>query len=340
MKGYVTLFFAVAILLLLIPLPALPMASPSSPPSIHVSAPSADQNPANTTATATTTTIPNKKAAVFRILCGEQVVTLSEREFLIRTLAFEMPALYHTEALKAQAVAAYTYYGRRRAAQQQDADPALKGADFVSPADTFPHNYTTEKLQEVWGNNFTTYYNKLSAAVDAVLGKTITYQGQLIDACYFAISNGSTESADTIWGQDVPYLQAVASPGDCLCADFQTTITMTADQVKTALLAAQPTLTLPEAPAAWFGQPTCSAAGTVISIPVGNADFTGVALRQALGLRSATFTVVWQETQFTFMVKGYGHGVGMSQYGADFLARQGYTWEEILKYYYKGVTVC
>lgn len=351
MKGYIVVFLLAAALLLLIPLPALPSRAPAAAPSASRDTPTADNNPDNqpaaatttttttATVTTTTTTAPKADEAVFHLLCGEKVVTLSEREFLIRTLAFEMPAAYHAEALKAQAVAAYTYYGRRRTAQQKEADPALKGAHFVSPADTFPDNYTAEALRATWGDNFDTYYNKIAAAVDAVLGKTITYKGELIDACYFAISNGSTESAKTVWGQEVAYLQAVASPGDCLSPGYQTTVTLTADQVKAALLAAQPALVLPQDPAGWFGQATCSPTGTVTVMPVGSGSFTGTALRSALSLRSATFTVAWQNGQFLFTVKGYGHGVGMSQYGADFLARQGYTYQEILQYYYKDVTI-
>ena len=350
MKGYIIVFLLAAVLLLLIPLPALPTATPPSAPSVS-DAPTADPNPDNvtvaaTTAATTTTTVPTTTTtapandkAVFRLLCGEEVVTLSEREFLIRTLAFEMPATYHAEALKAQAVAAYTYYGRRRQAQEKEPDPALKGAHFTSPAANFPAGYTAEALRATWGEQFDAYYNKISAAVETVLGKTVTYKGELIDACYFALSSGSTEAAKTVWGQEVAYLQAVASPGDCLAKDYQTTVTMTADQVKAALLAAQPTISLPEDQAGWFGQATRSAAGTVTTIPVGDGSFTGPSLRQALSLRSAVFTVAWQEGQFLFMVKGYGHGVGMSQYGADFLARQGYTWQEILQYYYTDVTI-
>lgn len=336
MRGYVLIFLLAAALLLLIPVVALPAATPTG-------GDTASALPAVTTTTAppaaTTTTAPSTEDDVFRILCDDEVVTLSRREFLIRTLAFEMPAVYHEEALKAQAVAAYTYYGRRRAAQQKQADPALKGADFATPAKPFPEGYTVDKLKETWGDSFDTYYTKICAAVDAVEGVTVTYQGELIDACYFALSNGSTESAAVVWGQDVAYLQAVASPGDCLAKDYQTAVTMTAEQVKAALLAARPQLLLGEDPAAWFGQPTLSEAGTVTAIPVGNDTFSGTALRQALSLRSATIAVTWADGQFTFTVKGYGHGLGMSQYGADFLARQGYSYKEILQYYYTDVTV-
>ncbi len=333
MKGYIWLFLVAAAVLLILPLPMLPGSAGDGTSSLPEDTLPPGTSPGDTTSMDTAT------QDTFRVLCGEEVVTLTAREFLIRTLAFEMTPSYHQEALKAQAVAAYTYYGRRRQASRAQPDAALKGADFATPDSRFPGDFTVEALKTRWGNQFDGWYNKLCSAVDGVLGKTITYEGQLIDACYFAVSNGSTESAQTVWGQAVPYLVAVASPGDALCPDYETTVTLTVEQVRAALLDAQPSLTLPQDAAAWFGQPTLSAAGTVTTIPVGNGSFTGTALRQALGLRSATFAVAFSEGQFRFTVKGYGHGVGMSQYGADYLARQGYTWQEIVQYYYKGITI-
>ncbi len=327
MKGYGLLFLLATVVMLLLPLPALPRSSAAPPPPTESTAPSA-----------TTTAVAPAPAGMFRVLCGEQVVTLSQREFLIRTLAFEMSPTTHTEALKAQAVAAYTYHSRRRALQQAQPTPALQGADFASPDDKFPGEYTADKLREQWGTAYDNYYQKLCQAVDSVAGYTLTRDGALIDACYFAISNGSTESAATVWGADIPYLQAVASPGDRLAPDYQTTCTLTPEAVRTAL-AAEPNVALPEDPAAWFGTPTLSAAGTVDTIPVGGTPLRGTRVRELFGLRSATFTVEYSGGQFTFTVRGYGHGVGMSQYGADYLARQGYTFEEILAHYYTGVTL-
>lgn len=336
MKGYVLVILLAAAILLLLPLPALPrreaaVATPTDSLSL----------PDHTTPLIPPTDQSNSssKEETFRILCGEQVVTMSEQDFLIATLAFEMGPSYHTEALKAQAAAAYTYYARRRQAQQTQADAALKGADFVTPDEKFPSQYTKEALKKTWGEQYDANYNKLVEAVKAVTGKTIVYEDTLIDACYFSISNGSTESAETLWGKDIPYLQPIASPGDLLAPNYQTTVTLTAAQVQTALKALQPALVLPEKAADWFGQASLSAAGTVITQPVGNGSFSGTQLREAFGLRSPTFSVAYQNESFTFTVKGYGHGVGMSQYGADHLARQGYSWQEILQYYYKGVTI-
>ncbi len=334
MKGYGLILLILAVLLLLIPLPALPKqattAAPTQPPPLSTTSPST---------TTTTTQTEKPEEAVFKMLCGDEVITLPQREFLFRTLAMEMPASYHDEALKAQAVAAYTYYHRRRVAQAKKADPALKGADFVTPNDQFPQEYTEEHLRERWGSKYDTYCEKINAALDAVEGKVITYKNQLIDACFHAISNGTTESADVVWGAEVPYLQAMASPGDRTAPGYQSERKLTPDQVKEALSGLDPAVKLPEDPAAWFGKPTLSAAGTVETQPVGNQKLAGTKVRQLMGLRSAAFTVTYQEGEFIFTVFGYGHGVGMSQYGADYLARQGYTYQEILAHYYADTKV-
>ena len=336
MKGYSLLILLTAALLLLLPLAAF------SHSTATVTQPDDSQPPQ------TDDSIPDEQSsadehvaidAEFRLLCGDRVETLEERDFLIRTLAMEMSPTYHTEALKAQAVAAYTYYARRRQQQEQEADPALLGAHFATPNAEFPAAYTEEALRQRWGDQYEHYYQKICDAVDAVRGQTITYQDTLIDACYHAISAGCTESARTVWGADIPYLQAVASPGDRLAPTYELTCTFTVEEMRQALTAAQPTPTLGDDPAAWFGEPTLSEAGYVASIPVGDAALPGTQVRKALGLRSAAFSVTYREGNFTVITSGYGHGVGLSQYGADYLARQGYSYKEILEYYYTDVTL-
>ncbi len=335
MKGYGLFLLVMALLLLLIPLPALSGTAKSTAAEDSAKTQPVTTTAAKTTRTTKTTTPKEEEQGVFRILCGDRVVTLTDREFLIRTLAMEMLPSFHTEALKAQTVAAYTYYSRRRA----NPDPDLKGADFATPYEAFPEDYTPKKLQQRWGKQYDTYYKKLTEAVDAVMGKTITHQGKLIDACYHATSNGCTESAKVVWGSDVAYLQAVASPGDRLAPGYESTVTLTADQVKAILKKEEPSLSLGKKPATWFGKATLSAAGTVKTQTVGDKTLSGTRVRELFGLRSATFTVEYEKDGFVFTVCGYGHGVGMSQHGADYLARQGYSWQEILKYYYKGVSI-
>ena len=332
MKGYGWLVLIIAIILLLLPLPAYSAPTDGGTPSPSASA--------DTPADAKPTTAPDTpvEGAVFRVLCGDEVVTLTEEDFLLRILAMELSSDTHPEALKAQAVATYTYYARRRQAQTEKADPALKGADFATPKDSFPADYTDEKLQERWGEKYEENRQALVAAIAAVQGVTMTYDGKLIDACYHAISCGSTESAATVWGADIPYLQAVASPGDRLAPTYASRVTVSAEEAKAVLTAELPDLALGDDPATWFGTPTLSAAGTVAEQPVGsNGRLAGTRVRQLFGLRSAAFTITCDGQNFAFSVKGYGHGVGMSQYGADYLARQGYTYDEILHYYYTDI---
>ena len=197
----------------------------------------------------------------------------------------------------------------------------------------------TASLRSAWGENYDSHRKKLAEAVAAVRGITLTYDGKLIDACYHAISCGNTEAAATVWGADIPYLQTVASPGDRLSPTFASEVTLSVEETKTILTTELPGVTLDADPSAWFGTPILSDAGTVAQQPVGNTQLAGTRIRQLFGLRSAAFSVVYDGTDFTFSVKGYGHGVGMSQYGADYLARQGYSYDEILQHYYTGVTL-
>lgn len=336
MKGYLWLLLTAAALLMLLPLPAYSAAAPTAAP--PTTPPTADV-PADTTPTPPPTETAPSDEGVFRILCGEEVITLTESDFLLRSLAMEMSPSMHEEALKAQTVATYTYYARRRQSQGEKPDPTLKGADFATPNDAFPAAYTEELLRERWGDRYEEYYQKLSSAVAAVAGVTLTHEGKLIDACYHAISSGSTEAAATVWGADLPYLQAVASPGDRLAEGFASEVTLSANEIRDLLTTELPDLTLGDDPAAWFGTPTLSEAGTVADQPVGDSHLAGTRVRHLFGLRSAAFTVAYADGSFTFSVRGYGHGVGMSQYGADYLARQGYSYEEILRYYYTDVEI-
>ena len=334
MKGYLWLLLVTATLLMVLPIPAYSAATATAPTPT-----SPTDRPVDTVPTPPPTTEDAATEPTFRILCGEEIVTLTESEFLLCNLAMEMSPTAHEEALKAQTVATYTYYARRRQAQAAKPDPALKGADFATPNTSFPAAYTAEMLRERWGDRYDEYHAKLSAAVAAVTGVTLTYEGQLIDACYHAISSGSTEDAATVWGTDLPYLQAVASPGDRLASGFASEATFTAAELREMLTAAYPDLALGDDPAAWFGTPTLSDGGTVADQPVGDSHLAGTQVRHLLGLRSAAYTVTYADGTFTFSVRGYGHGVGMSQHGADYLARQGYRYDEILRYYYTDVEI-
>ncbi len=336
MKRYGILILCCYLLLLLLPLPALGILQEDKPddpsPGSSVSSP-ADNSDAS---------VPGGNEAVFKVLDTEAdiIYTFTERDFVLYTVAAEMQPTYHTEALKAQAVATYTYYSYQRQRRRENPDPELKGADFSDMPSAFPALYSPDGLKEQWGSQYDAYLEKVAGAVDQVLGKRMQYDGQDIFAAYHSTSPGTTESALTVWGKDYPYLQPVASPGDKLSPDFQSQASFSPEQFTQTMKASFSDLILEGDAAGWIsGSPTLSDSGTVTAITIGGLELTGKQVREALNLRSACFSVEYKDGCFLFTVRGYGHGVGMSQYGADYMARQGALWEDILNHYYTGITI-
>lgn len=276
----------------------------------------------------------------FKILLSEsgEVLTLSERDYLIGAVCAEMPPLYHAQALRAQAVASYTNAYRMRAANRSNPDDSLKGADLSDNADSHQGYMTEQELRDKFGENYDKYVGLVADAVDEVIGNIITYEGQPITAAFHAICSGRTESAAILWGKDLPYLQPVVSTGDKLSPDYSSTLVLTADQFREKAAAVEGADLSGDA-GGWVGKAGISESQTVTQIAIGGKTFTGEQVRSAFGLRSPCFTVTYQDGSFTFDVCGYGHGIGMSQYGADYMARQGSSWEEILTHYYTGVTI-
>jgi len=269
-----------------------------------------------------------------------KIITADDRSFLYGAIAAEMSPSAPQEALKAQGVAAYTYYSRLREQQKQKSSAAtLNGADFSADTQNWKIFVTKEQMQARWGSNFESYYNKLTPIVDAIYGQVLKSDGELIDATYYAISAGQTETSEDIWGGKRSYLVSVASPGDAFAGGYQTTVTLTTDQFKTAVLKSAPTATLNGDASSWIGASKRTAAGSVENILIGGATMTGDAARSAFGLRSANFTVSYANGSFLFLVKGYGHGVGMSQTGAEYMANQGQNYKQILAWYYPTTTL-
>ncbi len=254
---------------------------------------------------------------------------LSEREYVIGALASEMPPTFHIEALKAQAVAIYTNAFRERAAgEKYAAEVDIKNArGFLS----------NDSLKERWGKSFDVYMAKMEKAVDSVLGCIAAYEGAPIVAAYHSLSSGKTESAENVWGGAVAYLSAVDSTGDTYNANLETTKNVSAEQVRKKLAEAFPEAFLPQDNSLLFTDFVLSESGTVISCTVGNVSVSGQKIRELFSLKSACFSVNCEGENIVFTTKGYGHGVGLSQYGADFMARQGSGFEEILKHYYSGI---
>lgn len=278
--------------------------------------------------------------SVFRVLdqTTGKITEISLEDFVRGAVAAEMPASFHSEALKAQAVAAHTFAVHSRIAQENSPDAGLMGADFAADPSNMKVYITEEKAKEFYGGGelAESYWNKICDAADSVMHYILEYGDEPIVAAYHAISSGNTEDAANVWSGGAPYLISVESQGDILAPGFETTVTLTADEVKSKLLAKYPDLELGSEPSLWFGEIIRSDTGYISDVEVGGEYLKGKDLRQLFALRSHDFEVDFADGTFVFTVTGYGHGVGLSQYGADFLARQGYSFDEILAAYYTG----
>ncbi len=264
-----------------------------------------------------------------------QVEELTLADYLWGVVAAEMPASFQTEALKAQAVAARTYALRKGGGVTADHPDAMVCDDH-----TCCQAYITkEEAAAGWGGEAEFYTGKVAAAVAGTDGLVLTYDGALIDAVFHSSSSGSTADAAEVWGRPVPYLKPVSTPEGEEVPNYHTTVTVSLEDFKAAIREKYPEARFGEDYTAWFGPVTYTAAGAVATLPVGGVSVTGTEYRSLFGLRSARFTLTAGEEGVTFAVTGYGHGAGMSQYGANTLAGQGVDFEAILTHYYTGCRV-
>ena len=260
-----------------------------------------------------------------------EVQQVPKRDYLIGAAAAEMPLTWPDEALKAQIVAAHSY-----ALYCRDHASAANGS-WLSADPARRQGYLTDAvLHSYWGTDYEANYARLSALADAVLSDVLCYDGAAAGTSYFAISNGRTEASENVWGSALPYLVPVDSSTDTAADNYEYTLNLSAAQLQ-QLLAERLGITADlSQQAQWFGTPVLTPSGYVDSLPVCGQTVQGTALRKALGLRSACFTVVCQSGTFSFTTRGYGHGVGMSQWGAKALAEQGADYRAILAHYYPG----
>ncbi len=271
-----------------------------------------------------------------------EVAELSLEEYTLYAIAAEMPADYHLEALKAQGVAALTYALNQamtqRALPEESRDPDLHGADFAADPGNRRVYMTQETAREFYGEQFDYSWNRITQAAQVASRCVALWEGEPIAAAYHAISAGdTTERASNIWGGELPYLVEADSSWDILAAGYKSTVTVSDGELQEILTAAGASL-LPD-PTTWLEIEERSPAGYVTAIRAGSLTLHGNQLRNLLGLRSAAFELERSNGGYTFYVRGYGHGAGLSQTGADYLARQGWTFDEILRHYYTGITL-
>ncbi len=263
------------------------------------------------------------------------VETVTWHNYVFGVMAAESDPAQPDAALQAQAVAACTLALYRRAQRQTDPPAALQGADVTDDSGVDQGYITRPVARAKWGAKADAYERRLDELVAGVLGWVLTYEGQPAMAVYHAVSAGRTESAQNVWGGAVPYLVPVESVGDLTSPGYLSEKTFTKAEFVQALAALDPAVNDPSA-----GDPVGavhrSTGGTVLTITLFGRSFTGGQVRQALGLRSANFDVAVADDAVKLTVRGYGHLVGMSQYGAGTMAEQGSTWQEILAWYYPG----
>jgi stage II sporulation protein D len=272
---------------------------------------------------------PSIEVSVYRT-SAKEIEKIPLEEYVVGVVASEMPSSFELEALKAQALAARTYLIR-----QMNSDSKLLGvpknvnADISDNHQFYQVYKNKDELAKQWGENYKSNINKIQNAVNATKGQILTYDRTPIDPSFFSTSNGYTENSEDYWTASLPYLRSVPSPWDKNAPDYIGTKEFTSREFKSKLgtnltsdISVKRTST-----------------NRVSSITINGRKFSGDEFRKALDLRSTdfSFNIVGDTIQFTTI--GYGHGVGMSQYGANGMAKEGKNYQDIVKYYYQNVTI-
>lgn len=258
----------------------------------------------------------------------KKIEKLELREYIYGVVAGECPMLYHDEAIKAQIVAAktYTLYRMRVNAKAE--------YDVTTEPETSQNYITREKAFENWGSNAETYDKKLNSLIDEVYNYCVLYKDVPILAVYHAISSGKTESSKNVWNSELPYLIATESVGDKLADGYLTEPTFSIAEANGILKAEGITAT-----ALSNAKLQKTESGNVLSLAIGEKELTGSRMAEMFSLRSNNFDIKVDAKKLTFTVRGYGHQVGLSQNGANYMAKAGSSFDQILTHYYSGTTV-
>ena len=261
------------------------------------------------------------------LLSDGEVKQMDMEEYLVGVVLAEMPASFEGEAVKAQAVAARTYAAKAHLTGGKHGDGSVCTDPGCCQAHISEYMYLKNGGSQLG-------VEKVRGAVKATLGQVLTYEGDLIEATYFSCSGGRTEDAAAVWGAEFPYLKSVESPGEEKSDSFRNHVIIPKEKAEMLL-----GLTLPENPAQWLGEEKRTPGEGIFTLEIGGRIFKGTELRTLLGLKSTAITVHADDRGLVIETKGWGHRVGMSQYGADAMAAAGKTYEEILAHYYPGTVL-
>lgn len=258
---------------------------------------------------------------------ADRVMTLELEQYLVGVVAGEMPVSFGEEALKAQAVAARSYAMYRISGGSQNIEVHY-GAQLCTDPRHCKAYVTRDELAEKWGEETAdNIFTQVGAAVAATRGEIISYEGEPVLAVFHSSSDGVTESAEAVWGSHVPYLVSVETPE---VTEPQVSV-FTRYELADLLAPEGVSFEGTELPVLMYDD-----AGRVSEVLFGDTTVPGMRVREALGLRSTDFSLVILDGEYIFTARGYGHGVGMSQYGAAAMAAEGKTYREILAHYYPG----
>ena len=266
-------------------------------------------------------------------------------EYLVCVVSAEVPAQFHDEAIKAQAVAArtYTYNKYKKFTADPNTAPAEhKDAVVCTDSKHCCAYYSKEKLSELHGEEWINqYYKKLCKAVEDTKGEVIMYENEPIIAVFHASSGGCrTENSEEVWSSSVPYLVSVESSGEDKREGYNTVVNVSCEEFKRKVNETYPEAQLGDDRNTWVGDMSFTKGNSVNYINIGRIALRGTQMRSLFGLKSACFEISMLNDTITFNVHGSGHGVGMSQHGANLMAQEGKKYKDILKWYYTGVEIC
>ncbi|MBQ8831336.1 MAG: stage II sporulation protein D [Oscillospiraceae bacterium] len=268
------------------------------------------------------------------VLMGDKSVKMDIEEYLVGVVAGEMPVSFEDEAIKAQAVAARTYTLYKLWVEQSanhDETVCTDAACCKAYADE-------ASLREKWGDDYDGNITKIRALVWSTQGVYMVYENEPVLAVFHSSSSGKTENSGNVWNKDVPYLASVESPESSEnVKNYISVKEIEYDDFKMRFLKEYPEAEFSENREEWITDIVYSDSGRINSVRIGGVTVRGTKLRALYELRSTAVTVEAGEKSIKFTVTGYGHGVGMSQYGANTMAQEGSTWQEILKWYYTGI---
>ena len=247
-------------------------------------------------------------------------------EYIVGVLAGEMPISFEMEALKAQAVASRSYALKR---MEYNKDKEYDVVDSIMNQVYLDNEY----LKDAWGNSYVKNINKLRKAVNSTIDEYLEYDDKVVDAMFFSTSNGYTEDSNNIFNFDCAYLKSVESPWDkSVSSAFITTKIINLTEFYKLL-------NIPYNKNLNIEIEKRSSTNRILLLKINNVEFKGTDIYNKLSLRSTDFNIELQGQTVSITTKGYGHGVGMSQYGALGMAKEGYTYNQILAHYYQNTSL-